>query len=37
MRISGCDNAQATPDIISGMILVNENNAIMLFNFGASH
>jgi hypothetical protein len=29
--------AQTAPDIIIGMILVNDNNAIMLFNFGASH
>jgi hypothetical protein len=29
--------AQTAPDIIIGMILVNDNNAIVLFNFGASH
>jgi hypothetical protein len=31
------ENAQASPDIIIGMILVNDNNAIMLFDSGASH
>jgi hypothetical protein len=31
------DEAQAAPDIIIGMILVNDNNAIMLFDSGASH
>jgi hypothetical protein len=31
------EDAQAAPDIIIGMILVNENNAIMLFDSGASH
>jgi hypothetical protein len=30
-------DAQAAPDVIIGMILVNDNNAIMLFNSGASH
>jgi hypothetical protein len=29
--------AQATPDIIIGMILVIDNNALMLFDSGASH
>jgi hypothetical protein len=29
--------AQAAPDVIIGMILVNDNNAIILFDFGASH
>jgi hypothetical protein len=29
--------AQTAPNIIIGMILVNDNNAIVLFNFGASH
>jgi hypothetical protein len=31
------EDAQAAPDIIIGMILVNENNAIMLFDSGASY
>jgi hypothetical protein len=31
------ENAQAAPDVVIGMILVNDNNAIMLFDFGASH
>jgi hypothetical protein len=30
-------DAQAAPDVIIGMILVNDNNAIMLFDSGASH
>jgi hypothetical protein len=29
--------AQAAPDVIIGMIPVNDNNAIILFNSGASH
>jgi hypothetical protein len=31
------EDAQATPDVIIGMILVNDNNAIVLFDSGASH
>jgi hypothetical protein len=31
------EDAEATPDVIIGMILVNDNNAIMLFDSGASH
>jgi hypothetical protein len=31
------EDAQAAPDVIIGMILVNDNNAIMLFDSGASH
>jgi hypothetical protein len=31
------EDAQATPDIIIGMILVNDNNAIVLFDSRASH
>jgi hypothetical protein len=31
------EDAQAAPDVIIGMILVNDNNAIVLFNSGASH
>jgi hypothetical protein len=31
------EEAQASPDVIIGMILVNDNNANMLFDFGASH
>jgi hypothetical protein len=31
------EDAQAAPDIIICMILVNDNNAIMLFDSGASH
>jgi hypothetical protein len=30
-------NAQAAPDVIIDMILVNDNNAIVLFDSGASH
>jgi hypothetical protein len=31
------EDAQAAPDIIIGMILVNDNGAIVLFDSGASH
>jgi hypothetical protein len=31
------EEAQAAPNIIIGMILVNDNNAILLFDSGASH
>jgi hypothetical protein len=31
------EDAQAAPDIIIGMILINDNNAIILFDSGASH
>jgi hypothetical protein len=31
------EDAQATLNIIIGMILVNNNNAIVLFDSGASH
>jgi hypothetical protein len=31
------EDAQAAPDFINGMILVNDNNAIVLFDSGASH
>jgi hypothetical protein len=31
------EDSQAAPDVIIGMILVNDNNAIVLFNSGASH
>jgi hypothetical protein len=31
------EDAQAAPDVIIGMILVNDNNAIVLFDFGATH
>jgi hypothetical protein len=31
------EKAQAAPDVIIGMILVNDNNAIVLFDSGASH
>jgi hypothetical protein len=31
------EDAQVAPDIIIGMILVNNNNAIVLFDSGASH
>jgi hypothetical protein len=31
------EEAQAAPIIIIGMILVNDNNAIVLFDSGASH
>jgi hypothetical protein len=31
------EDAQAAPDVIIGMILVNDNNAIVLFDYGASH
>jgi hypothetical protein len=31
------EDAQAAPDIIAGMILVNDNNAIVLFDSIASH
>jgi hypothetical protein len=30
-------DVQAAPDVIIGMILVNDNNAIVLFDSGASH
>jgi hypothetical protein len=31
------EEAQAAPNVIIGMILVNDNNAIMLFDSRASH
>jgi hypothetical protein len=31
------DDAQAVPDVIIGMILVNDNNAVVLFDSKASH
>jgi hypothetical protein len=31
------EDARVAPDVIIGMILVNDNNAIMLFDSGASH
>jgi hypothetical protein len=31
------EEAQVAPDVIIGTILVNNNNAIVLFNSGASH
>jgi hypothetical protein len=31
------EDARATPDVIIGMILVNDNNAIVLFDSVASH
>jgi hypothetical protein len=31
------EDAQAAPDVIIGMILVNDNNAIVLFDSGASY
>jgi hypothetical protein len=31
------EHAKAAPDVIIGMILVNDYNAIVLFDFGASH
>jgi hypothetical protein len=31
------EDAQATPNAIIGVILVNDNNAIVLFDSGASH
>jgi hypothetical protein len=31
------EDAQAAPDVIIGMILVNDSNTIVLFDSGASH
>jgi hypothetical protein len=31
------EDAQVVPDVIIGMILVNDNTAIVLFNYGTSH
>jgi hypothetical protein len=31
------EDAQAAPDVIIGMILINDNGAIILFDYGASH
>ena len=31
------EDYQAAPDVIIGMILANDNNAIVLFDSGASH
>jgi hypothetical protein len=31
------ENAQAAPDVVIGMILINNNGAIVLFDSGASH
>jgi hypothetical protein len=37
MNYVAVEDAQATPDVIIGMILIIDNNTIVLFNFGASH
>jgi hypothetical protein len=37
VNLVAVEKAQAAPDIIIGMILINDNNAIMLFDFVASH
>jgi hypothetical protein len=37
MNHAAVEEAHAAPDIIIGMILVNDNNAIVLFDSGASH
>jgi hypothetical protein len=31
------EDGQAAPDVIIGMILVNDNNVIVLFDSGGSH
>jgi hypothetical protein len=31
------EDTQAAPDVIIGMILINDNNSIVLFDSGASH
>jgi hypothetical protein len=31
------EDAQAAPNVIIGMIIINDNNAIVLFDYGASH
>jgi hypothetical protein len=31
------EDAQAAPDVIIGLILINDNGAIVLFESGASH
>jgi hypothetical protein len=31
------EDAQAAPDVIIGMIHVNDNNAVVLFDYGASY
>jgi hypothetical protein len=31
------EDAQAAPDVIIGMVIVNDNNAIVLFDSGACH
>jgi hypothetical protein len=37
MKHVAVEEAQAAPDIIIGMILINDDNAIMLFDSRASH
>jgi hypothetical protein len=37
LNLIAMEDAQAAPDVIIGMILVNDNNAIVLFDSGASH
>jgi hypothetical protein len=37
MNYVAMEDAQAAPDVIIGMILVNDNNVIVLFDSGASH
>jgi hypothetical protein len=37
VNLVAVEDAQAAPDVIIGMILVNDNNAIVLFDSGASH
>jgi hypothetical protein len=37
VNLMAMKDAQAAPDVIIGMILVNDNNAIMLFDSGPLH
>jgi hypothetical protein len=31
------EEAQEAPDVVTGMFLINDTSAVMLFDFGASH
>jgi hypothetical protein len=37
VNLVAVEDAQAALDVIISMILVNDNNAIVLFDYGASH
>jgi hypothetical protein len=37
VNLVALEDAQAAPNVIIGMIPINDNGAIVLFDFGASH